>query len=76
MMTEREPDWDTIAEQEIESRRDAQFGGHDFRYESSTDLFRCAICRAYEVTQREEDGIGIKPCPGPVSGDPMTLNVF
>jgi hypothetical protein len=51
-----------------------EFGGHDFRYESATDLFRCAICRAYEVTVREEDGI--KPCPGPVSGEPMRLNAF
>ena len=73
-MAEREPDRDREAELEAESRRDAQFGGHDFRYESSTDLFRCATCRGYEVSLREEGGI--KPCPGPVSGDPMALNVF
>ena len=51
------------------------FGGHDFRYEQTTDLFRCAICRAYEVTLRAEDG-PIKPCPGPVPGEPMSLNAF
>ena len=73
-MAEREPDWDREAELEAESRRDAQFGGHDFRHESSTDLFRCATCRGYEVALREEGGI--KPCPGPVSGDPVALNVF
>jgi hypothetical protein len=52
-----------------------QFGGHEFRYEQSTDLFRCGICRVYEVTARADDG-SIKPCPGPKDGPPMTLNAF
>ena len=30
-MTEREPDWDTIAEQEIEARTDAVLGDAPFR---------------------------------------------
>jgi hypothetical protein len=60
--------------EDMESTQKAQFGGHDFRYESSTDLFRCATCRGYEVSLREEGGI--KPCPGPVPGEPMTLNLF
>ena len=54
---------------------DKPFGGHDFRYESHTDLFRCAVCRAYEVSMRDEDG-KLEPCPGPKPGEPMTLNAF
>lgn len=54
---------------------DDQFGGHDFRYEPGTDLFRCATCRTYEVTARDQED-GIKPCPGPVPGEPMMLNAF
>lgn len=48
---------------------------HDFRYESHTDLFRCAICRKYEINTRADDG-SVKPCEGPVSGPPMELNAF
>lgn len=33
------------------------FGGHEFCYESHTDLFRCAKCRVYEVTARKDDAI-------------------
>lgn len=39
------------------------FGGHEFEYESSTDLFRCTECRVYEVVARDTDG-PIKPCAG------------
>jgi len=51
------------------------FGGHEFAYESSTDLFRCAHCRAYEVTVRGDDG-KIAQCPGDVPGEPMVLNAW
>jgi hypothetical protein len=50
------------------------FGGHEFAYESSTDLFRCVRCRAYEVTVR--DGEHITPCEGDVPGEPMVLNAY
>lgn len=40
---------------------DDGFGGHEFEYESSTDLFRCTECRVYEVVARDADG-PIKPC--------------
>ncbi len=42
---------------------DDRFGGHEFEYESSTDLFRCTECRDYEVVARDTDG-PIKPCTG------------
>lgn len=42
---------------------DGGFGGHEFEYESSTDLFRCTECRLYEVEARDTDG-PITPCPG------------
>jgi hypothetical protein len=50
------------------------FGGHEFAYESSTDLFRCTRCRAYEVTVRS--GEEITECPGDVPGEPMVLNAY
>lgn len=53
--------------------QDDPFGGHEFEYESSTDLFRCTECRQYEFTARQNapDGISITPCPGwMVEGDP------
>lgn len=42
---------------------DDGFGGHEFEYESTTDLFRCTECRVYEVVARDTDG-PIKPCAG------------
>lgn len=50
------------------------FGGHEFAYESSTDLFRCTRCRFYEVVVR--DGEYVTPCEGDVPGEPMVLNAF
>lgn len=50
------------------------FGGHEFAYESATDLFRCVDCRVYEVTARSGDTI--TECPGPVPGEPMELNAY
>jgi hypothetical protein len=50
------------------------FGGHEFAYESSTDLFRCCRCRQYEVTVRNGDEV-IR-CPGDVPGEPMELNAY
>ena len=43
---------------------DDGFGGHEFEYESSTDLFRCTECRMYEVVARNAEDGSIKPCPG------------
>jgi hypothetical protein len=51
-----------------------EFGGHEFAYESSTDLFRCTRCRKYEVTVRE--GGQVTPCEGDVPGEPMVLNAW
>lgn len=38
-------------------------GGHEFEYESGTDLFRCTECRVYKVAAQDADG-PITPCPG------------
>jgi hypothetical protein len=49
------------------------FGGHEFEYESTTDLFRCTECRQYEIVARKDapDDLPISPCPGwRVEGDP------
>ena len=49
------------------------FGGHEFEYESSTDLFRCTECRQYEIIARKDapGDLPITPCPGwRVEGDP------
>jgi hypothetical protein len=57
-------------------RRDAQgdpFGGHEFEYESTTDLFRCTECRQYEIVawKNAPDDLPITQCPGwKVEGDP------
>jgi hypothetical protein len=50
------------------------FGGHEFAYESSSDLFRCVHCRVYEVTARKDGDI--TQCPGDVPGEPMELNAY
>ena len=54
-----------------------QFGGHEFSYESHTDLFRCVRCAKYEVTVRGDDG-KIEECSGelPEGIDPLFLNAF
>ncbi len=55
---------------------DDPFGGHEFAYESRTDLFRCIKCHAYEVTARAGDTI--KPCPGqpPAGAEPIEVNAW
>lgn len=45
-----------------------RWGGHEFAYESHTDLFKCVECGVYEVVARSGEG-PIKPCPGPDMGD-------
>ena len=42
------------------------FGGHDFGYESVSDLFKCCYCGMYEVVARKDatEDAPIKPCPG------------
>ncbi|MFF4187232.1 hypothetical protein ACFYZ9_28970 [Streptomyces sp. NPDC001691] len=42
---------------------DDAYGGHEFEYESSTDLFRCSECRVYEALARDTGG-PITPCTG------------
>lgn len=54
---------------------DGGFGGHEFEYESSTDLFRCSKCRVYEVVARDTDG-PIKPCTGLVGYGGDTERVY
>lgn len=55
---------------------DDPFGGHEFAYESHTDLFRCVRCHGYEVTAREGDTI--KPCTGqpPAGSEPIEVNAW
>ncbi len=48
--------------------------GHEFAYESSTDLFRCWRCRKYEVTVRQGEDLVL--CEGDVPGEPMELNAY
>lgn len=47
-------------------QRAEHFGGHEFNYESTSDLFKCVYCRVYEVVAREDapDGKPITTCPG------------
>jgi len=54
---------------------DDGFGGHEFEYESSTDLFRCTECRVYEVVARDSDG-PIRPCTGLVGYGGDTERVY
>lgn len=42
---------------------DDGFGGHEFEYESSTDLFRCTECRMYEVTRTVTRSGRARACP-------------
>ena len=52
------------------------FGGHEFGYESHTDLFRCVRCHRYEVAARPDGGID--PCEGtaPAGADPIEVNAW
>lgn len=45
------------------------FGGHEFEYESSNDLFKCCRCGAYEVVVRDSKTGAISECPGPACPD-------
>ncbi|MEO3856164.1 hypothetical protein [Acrocarpospora sp. B8E8] len=54
---------------------DVRFGGHEFEYESATDLFRCTECRVYEVVARDGDG-PIKPCTGLIGYGDDTERVY
>jgi hypothetical protein len=53
------------------------FGGHEFAYESHTDLFRCIRCHCYEVSARKDDGT-IEPCAGepPAGSGPIEVNAW
>lgn len=52
------------------------FGGHEFHYEPSTDLFRCVRCHVYEVVARADGPI--KLCAGqpPAGSEPLEVNAF
>jgi len=55
------------------------FGGHEFAYESHTDLFRCTRCHRYEVSARKGDGPGeFEPCTGqpPAGSGPIEVNAW
>jgi hypothetical protein len=55
-----------------------QWGGHEFGYESHTDLFRCVFCQKYEVVARDlETGI-IALCTGepPAGAGPIEVNAW
>lgn len=54
---------------------DDAYGGHEFEYESSTDLFLCTECRVYEVVARDTNG-PIKPCTGLVGYGGGTERVY
>ncbi|MFF8387862.1 hypothetical protein ACF053_30055 [Streptomyces kanasensis] len=54
---------------------DDAYGGHEFEYESSTDLFRCTECRVYEVAARDTNG-PITPCTGLVGYGGDTERVY
>ncbi|MFF3731014.1 hypothetical protein ACFYXM_11990 [Streptomyces sp. NPDC002476] len=56
-------------------RADDRFGGHEFEYEQTTDLFRCTECRVYEVVARDADG-PIAPCTGLVGYGGDTERVY
>lgn len=45
------------------------FGGHEFGYEQSTDLFRCEFCDGYEISLRDRETGEIGQCPGPKNAD-------
>jgi hypothetical protein len=53
------------------------YAGHEFGYESYTDLFRCIRCHRYEVTVRQEDGT-VEPCAGqpPAGAEPIEVNAW
>lgn len=52
------------------------FGGHEFHYETHTDLFRFIQCHMYEVVARADGPI--KPCPGqpPANSGPIEVNAW
>lgn len=54
---------------------DDGFGGHEFEYDSTTDLFRCTECRVYEIVARDGDG-PIAPCTGLVGYGGDTERVY
>jgi hypothetical protein len=45
------------------------FGGHEFEYESDTDLFRCTRCGKFEVVVRQPDGSILECQPTPPPAD-------
>ncbi len=51
---------------------ETDFGGHEFEYESHTDLFRCVRCRQYEggghrLRHRRDHGLSRTAQPSRVS---------
>jgi hypothetical protein len=53
------------------------YGGHEFAYESHTDLFRCVRCHKYEVVVTKLDQ-PIEPCSGqlPPGAEPIEVNLY
>ena len=54
------------------------FGGHEFAYESHTDLFRCVRCHRYEVTVLNRETGAVEPCTGepPAGSEPIEVNAW
>lgn len=57
---------------------DDPFGGHEFAYESYTDLFRCTRCHKYEIVARNRETGTIEPCAGepPAGAGPIEVNAW
>lgn len=58
---------------------DDPFGGHEFAYESHTDLFRCVRCHTYEVSARKGPVPGeFEPCTGepPAGAEPIEVDAW
>jgi hypothetical protein len=57
---------------------DDRFGGHEFAYESHTDLFRCIRCHRCEVTVLDRATGTAEPCTGhaPEGAEPLKVNAW
>lgn len=69
-MTDSTPD-----DPDAATEPDDPYAGHEFEYESHTDLFRCSECRVYEVVARHKNGT-ITPCAGLIGWGGDTERVY
>jgi len=68
---------DALEPDRVAAQPDDPYGGHEFHYESHTDLFRCIRCHRYEVSARKDDGT-VEPCTGepPAGSGPIEVNAW